>query len=442
MTSTLTKGQENVVTLNIVIPAKEADSSYNTAVSRISQHINIDGFRKGKAPKSVIERHVGVDRIQQEALELVLPKHLSQAIHDNQLDVITQPAITDYKYENGKDLEVKVEVEIRPEVTLGAYKDLNVKAEIPAEDDGAFDKALNNFLTQHASMELVLDRPSSETDTVVFDFDGTCNGEAIQGGSAKGYSLDLGHSNFIPGFAEQLVGHNIKDEFDIQVTFPEDYHDEKLKGQPATFAIKINEIKQRVLPELNDEFVKKSSRFSTVDELKADIKDYIEHQRESLKKTSAENAVFKNVVESSFVEIPQNMINREVASLRNEYQQRLAYQGMDWNTFIQTQGSEEEFNKTLEEDAKLRIKNSLIIDKISKEENISVEQADFSDRLSKIASAYGIGAQDLVKQFGQNPDFLTTISQQIVNDKVREFLANNNKVEYIEIKSDKQTVEA
>lgn len=283
MKSTLTKEQDNLVSISMVIPAKEAASAYNTAANRISQYVNIDGFRKGKAPRAVIERHVGVDRIRQEALDIILPKYLGQAVYDNKLDVISQPAITDYKFETGKDLEVTFEVETRPEVKLGEYKNLEVKAEVPSEDDGAFDKALEGFLTQHASMELVLDRPSNETDTVVFDFDGTCNGEAIQGGSAKGYALDLAHSNFIPGFAEQLVGHNIKDEFDIQVTFPEDYHDEKLKGQPATFAIKINEIKQRVMPELTDELVKKSTRFSTVDELKADIKDYIEKQRESLK---------------------------------------------------------------------------------------------------------------------------------------------------------------
>ncbi len=442
MKSTLTKLQDNLVSLNIIIPAKEADSAYNTAVSRISQHINIDGFRRGKAPKAVIERHVGVDRIQQEALEIVLPKHLGQAIYDNNLDVITQPAITDYKFESGKDLEVTVEVETRPEVSLGAYKSLDIKTEVPAADPEAFDKALNGFLTQHASMELVLDRPSNETDTVVFDFDGTCNGEPIQGGSAKGYALDLAHSNFIPGFAEQLVGHNIKDEFDIQVTFPQDYHDEKLKGQPATFAIKINEIKKRVLPELTDDFVKKSSRFSTVEELKADIQDYITHQRESLMKSSAENSVFKAVVDSTSVEIPQNMINREVESLKAEYQQRLAYQGMDWNTFVQSQGSEEVFNKTLTEDAKARIKNSLIIDKISKEENISVEQSDFSEKVSQMASVYGLAPQDLIKQFGQNPDFLTSLSQQIVNDKVRDFLVKNNNIEYVEIKPEKQTVEA
>lgn len=442
MKSTLTKGEENLVSISMVIPASEASSAYNTAANRIAQYINIDGFRKGKAPRAVVERHVGVDRIQHEALDLLLPKYLGQAVYDHKLDIITQPAITGYKFETGKDLEITFEVEVRPEVTLGSYKGLEVQAEIPSEDDGAFDKALEGFLTQHASMELVLDRPSSETDTVVFDFEGTCNGELIQGGSAKGYALDLAHSNFIPGFAEQLVGHNIKDEFDIQVTFPADYHDEKLKGQPATFAIKLNEIKQRVLPELTDEFVKKSSRFSTVDELKADIKDYIEKQRESLKKTAAENVVFRSVIDSSSVEIPQRMVDREVASLKHDYQQRLAYQGIDWNTFIQSQGSEEEFTNTLVEDAKARIKNSLIIDKISKEEKISVEQADFSEKFSQMAGAYGVGPQDLVKQFGQNPDFIQSLSQQIVNDKVRNFLVDNNKVEYVEVEADKEAVEA
>lgn len=442
MKSTLTQGKDNVVILNMIIPANEASTAYNTAVNRIAQHINIDGFRKGKAPRAVIERHVGIDRIQQEALDIMLPKYIGQAIYDNKLDVISQPAITDYKFELGKDVEITFEVETRPEVKLGAYKNLDLKVEIPVKDDQAFDKALNGFLTQHASMELVLDRPSNETDTVVFDFEGTCNGEKIQGGAAKGYSLDLAHSNFIPGFAEQLVGHNIKDEFDIQVTFPEDYHDEKLKGQPATFAIKLNEIKQRVLPELTDEFVKKSSRFSTVDELKADIQDYIDHQRESLKKSAAEAAVFKSVVESSTVEVPQRMIDREVASLKADYQQRLSYQGMDWDTFIQSQGSEEEFSKTLAEDAKVRIINSLIIDKISKEEKISVEQSDFTGKISQMSAVYGVGPEEMLKQFGKNPDFLSSLSQQIVNDKVRDFLVDNNKIEYVEIKADKETVEA
>ncbi len=442
MKTTLTKGNENLVTINMIIPAKDADSAYNSAVARIAQYINIDGFRKGKAPKAVVERHVGVDRIQQEAIEILMPKYLGQAIYDNKLDVITQPAITGYKFEAGKDLEISFEVETRPEVTLADFKGMDVKVEIPAADEKAFDRALEGFLSQHASMELVLDRPSNETDTVVFDFEGTCNGELIQGGSAKGYALDLAHSNFIPGFAEQLVGHNIKDEFNIQVTFPEEYHDEKLKGQPATFAIKINEIKQRVMPELTDEFVKKSTQFATVDELKADINNYISTQRENMKKVNAENAAFKIVVDSSSVDIPQGMINREVESLKADYKQRLSYQGIDWDTFVKSQGDEAEFTNTLVEDAKNRIKNSLIIDKISKEADIKVDQADFQAKFSQMAGAYGVAPQELMKQFGQNPDFLSTISQQIVNDKVREYLISNNNIEYVEVKPEKETVEA
>ena len=441
MKSTVTKGNENIVTINIEIPAKEADSAYNAAASKISQYINVNGFRKGKAPRAVVERHVGVDRIEQEAIDSMMPKYLNQVFYDNKLDVISQPVLKDYKFEHGKDLEVIVEVEVRPEVKLGEYKSLSLKAEIPASDDKAFDKALDSFMTQHSSTELVLDRPSKETDIVTFDFDGTCNGEKIQGGSAKGYTLDLAHSNFIPGFAEQLVGHNIKDEFDINVTFPAEYHDEKLKGQPATFAIKINEIKQRVIPELNEEFVKKNTQFKTVDELKADIQKYIDSQRESIKKSSAENAVFKSIVDSTSVEIPQRMVDREVSSLKADYQQRLSYQGMDWTKYVEAQGGEAKLNETLAEEAKLRIKNSLIIDKISKEEKISVEQKDFTEKLSQLSMVYGVTPDQLVKQFGQNPEFLTTLSQQVINDKVRNFLVENNKFEYVEIAS-KEKVEA
>ena len=440
METTLTNVKDNLVKITFTIPAAEATSAYNTAASKISQYINVDGFRKGKAPRAVVERHVGVDRIREEALESLLPKYIGQAIYDNKLDVITQPAVTDYKFESGKDVEVTFQVETRPEVKLGAFKDLDVKVEIPAKDDNAFDKALNGFLAQHASYELVLDRPSSATDTVVFDFDGTCNGEAIQGGSAKSYTLDLGNSNFIPGFAEQLVGHNIKDEFDIQVTFPEDYHDEKLKGQPATFAIKLNEIKQKVLPELTDDFVKSASKFQTVDELKADINDYIEKQRENIKKMNAENAVFKAVIDDSSVEIPQAMIDREVSSLKEEYRQRMAYQGIDWDNFVKSQG--DDFESSLIEDASARIKNSLIIDKISKEADVKVEQNDFQEKLGQMAGLYGVGPQELLKQFGQNPEFISSISQQIVNDKVREFLFANNKIEYVEVKPEDNKVEA
>ncbi len=284
------------------------------------------------------------------------------------------------------------------------------------------------MLEQNSTQETVIDRPTKETDIAVIDFDGYANGEKIQGGEAKNYPLDLAHSNFIPGFAEQLVGKNLNDEFEIKVTFPEEYHDEKLKGQPATFKIKINEIKEKKLPELNDEFAQKVGKFKSVDELKADIQKYLEEQRERTNKQNSENEIFKTVIEAAKVDIPQSMIDRESRSLREEYRQRLAAQGIDWDSLVKAQG-EDELLKNLSEDALNRIKNSLVIDKIATEENIKLEQKDMEQKFAQLGSAYGLQPKDLVKQLGQNPEIIASLSQQALNDKVREFLMENNKVE-------------
>lgn len=428
MKVTLEKEKENVVKLDITIPAKDATEAYNKAVQRISQYVNIDGFRKGKAPRAVVERHVGTERIKQEAIESLMPKAINQAVVDNNLDIIAQPYVTNYNFNIGEDLTVTAKAELRPEVTLGQYKDLTLEIkDTPIEAD-AMQKSIDNLLNQHSTQETVIDRPTKETDIAVIDFDGYANGEKIQGGEAKNYPLDLAHSNFIPGFAEQLVGKNLNDEFEIKVTFPENYHDEKLKGQPATFKIKINEIKEKKLPELNDEFAQKVGPFKTVDELKADIQKYLESQRERTNKQNSENEVFKTVIDSAKVEIPQSMVDREANSLREEYKQRLAAQGINWDALVKSQG-EDQLLKNLNEDALVRIKNSLVIDKIAKEENIKLEQQDIETKFAQLGAAYGLKPQDLIKQIGQNPEVLASISQQAMNDKVRDFLMENNKVE-------------
>ena len=430
----LTEGKENIVDLEIIIPAKDAAEAYNRAVNKISQHVNIDGFRKGKAPRAIIEKRVGTERIKVEAIETLMPSAISNAIKENNLDVITQPSITSYDFELGKDLSVKVRVEIRPEVTLGEYKGLNLKVEdspIPAD---AEKKSLDNLLNQHATFELVVDRPAKDTDIAVIDFEGFSNGEKIVGGDGKNYSLDLGNSNFIPGFAEQIVGKSVNDEFEINVTFPKEYHDEKLKGQPAVFKIKINELKERVLPELNDEFAQKVGPFKTVDDLKADINKYLESQHERTNKQNTENEVFKAVIDAAKVEIPQSMISREVESLKADYQQRLAYQGIDWETLVKSQGGVDHLEETLTEDAKARIKNSLVIDKIAKAEDIKLEPKDLEKKFAELAALYGMQQQDVLKEIGHNPNALGSLSQQALNDKVRDFLLENNNVEIVQPK--------
>lgn len=428
MKVTLEKEKENVVKLDITIPAKDATEAYNKAVQRISQYVNIDGFRKGKAPRAVVERHVGTERIKQEAIESLMPKAINQAVVDNNLDIIAQPYITNYNFNIGEALTVTAKAELRPEVTLGQYKDLTLEIKDSPIEADAMQKSIDNLLNQHSTQETVIDRPTKETDIAVIDFDGYANGEKIQGGEAKNYPLDLAHSNFIPGFAEQLVGKNLNDEFEIKVTFPENYHDEKLKGQPATFKIKINEIKEKKLPELNDEFAQKVGPFKTVDELKADIQKYLESQRERTNKQNSENEVFKTVIDSAKVEIPQSMVDREANSLREEYKQRLAAQGINWDALVKSQG-EDQLLKNLNEDALVRIKNSLVIDKIAKEENIKLEQKDIETKFAQLGAVYGLKPQDLIKQIGQNPEVLASISQQAMNDKVRDFLMENNKVE-------------
>lgn len=427
MKVTLEKEKENVVKLDITIPAKDAVDAYNNAVRRISQYVNIDGFRKGKAPRAVVERHVGTERIKQEAIEYLMPKAINQAVADNKLDIIAQPYVTNYNFNVGEDLTVTAKAELRPEVTLGQYKDLTVEVKDSPIEADAIQKQLDRLLDQHSTMETVIDRPTKDTDVAVIDFDGYANGEKIQGGEAKNYPLNLANSNFIPGFAEQIVGKNLNDEFEIKVTFPEKYHDEKLQGQPATFKIKINEIKEKKLPELNDEFAQKVGNFKTVDDLKADIQKYLEDQRERTNKQNSENEVFKTVIDAAKVDIPQSMIDREAASLRAEYKQRLAAQGIDWDNIVKAQG-EDELLKNLTEDALVRIKNSLVIDKIAKEENIKLEQKDLEQKFGQLGMAYGLKPQELVKQLGQNPEIIASISQQAMNDKVRDFLMQNNKV--------------
>lgn len=421
----------NLVNLEIVISAKEADDAYNRAVVAISNHINIDGFRKGKAPKAMIEKHVGVERIKIEAVEHLAPRFISQAIQDNKLDVVTQPSITAYTYEYGSDMTVNVEVEIRPDVTLGEYKNLTVKVEDSPISEDAEQKSLDSLLKQHSTMETVSGRAANDTDVAVIDFTGFVNDEKIVGGEGTNYSLDLGNSNFIPGFAEQIVGKNAGAEFDINVTFPAEYHDEKLKGQPAVFKIKLHEIKERKLPELNDEFAAKVGSFKTVDDLKADIKKYLETQRENTNKQNFESQLFKTIIEASKVDIPETMINRELESLKADYKQRLAYQGLDWDNLVKAQGGEDNIVATLREDATTRIKNSLVIDKIAQVEGIKIEPKDLEQKFAQISSMYGLSKEDVIKQLGKTPEMFTALSQQALNDKVRDYLVENNKVEII-----------
>ena len=288
-------------------------------------------------------------------------------------------------------------------------------------------KSIDGLLQQHATTLVVTDRKTKDTDTIVFDFDGYSNGEKIEHGDAKNYTLDLAHSSFIPGFAEQLVDRALGEEFEINVTFPEEYHEKKLAGQPATFKCKINEIKAKVLPELTDEFAQKVGPFKSVDELKADIQKYLDTQKADIDRTNSEKAIFEKVTSEAKVEIQQSMIDREADQLVAEYKQKLEMQGFTWEQAVEAQGYDEIMN-SLKEDAAVRVKNSLVIDKIAKEENITVSQADFGAKLSELSQMYQIDTPTMIKQLSQTPGVFNALSQQALNEKVTQFLADNNTV--------------
>ena len=427
MNTKIEKLPENVVKVEIEIPAKDAVGYYNNAAKRLAQYVNIPGFRKGKAPRNIVEQHIGEERIKHEALEAALPKVFSDVIRENDFDVIAQPYVESYDYNIGSDMKITAKIELRPEVTLGEYKGMTIEVDEYKTPEDAFQKSLDNLLQQSAELSIVTDRKTEEKDIVVFDFEGFSNGEKIEHGDAKNYTLDLANSSFIPGFAEQLVGKPLGEEFEINVTFPEEYHEKKLAGQPAVFKCKINEIKTKILPELTDEFAQKIGPFKTVEDLKADIQQYLDTQKADIDRTNSEKAVFEKVVGNAKVDIQQAMIERETDQLVEEYKQKLQMQGFSWDQAVEAQGYDAIVN-SLKEDAAVRVKNSLVIDKIAKEEKITVSQEDFSAKLTELSRMYQIDPQTMLKQLSQTPGVFNALSQQALNEKVTQFLAENNTV--------------
>ncbi|MCQ2754671.1 MAG: trigger factor [bacterium] len=427
METKIEKLPENVVKVEIELPAKDAADYYNNAAKKLAQYVNIPGFRKGKAPRNVVEQHIGEERIKQEALEIALPRIFADVVRENNYDIVAQPYVESYTYNLGESLKIVAKIELRPEVTLGKYKGITVEVEEYKTPEDALQKSIDSLLEQHATTVVVKDRKTTANDVIVFDFDGYSNGEKIEHGDAKNYTLDLAHSSFIPGFAEQLVDRTIGEDFEIEVKFPEEYHEKKLAGQPATFKCKVNEIKSKVLPELNDEFAAKVGPFKTVDDLKADIQKYLDTQKADMDRTNSEKAVFEKVVSDAKVDIQASMIDRETDQLIEEYKQKLQMQGFTWEQALEAQGYDAIHN-SLKEDAAVRVKNSLVIDKIAKEENITVSQEDFSSKLTELSQMYQIDPQTMVKQLSQTPGVFNALSQQALNEKVTRFLSENNTV--------------
>lgn len=429
MSVEIEKLENNEIKLDIAVDAKDASVEYDKACKRLAKRVNVPGFRPGKAPKAVLEKHIGLEALQRDVLENILPQIFAKAIHENKFDIVSEPYVESFEFSDDKSLKVVAKLELRPEVNLCEYKGVEVEIEKFTVEDGALDKELQVLAEKYAEMKAVEDRKSTATDLVNMDFDGEVEGEKIKGGAAKNYILDLGHSNFIPGFAEQLVDRSVGDEFTIDVKFPDDYHDEKIKGKDAKFAIKINEIKERVLPQIDDEFAKKVSQFQTLDELKADVQNYLDSNAkfENEKRISAK--VFEKLNSEIEVNIQESMIKREAQAMLGEFKQRINMQGGNFDEMLEKEGHEKIWSE-LSSEAQVRIKSSLIIAKIAEAEKVQVLPTDIEQKIDEIAKVYNTDRMNIIDEIRKNSNLLQSLSQQVLSQKVTQFLIENAKVKY------------
>ena len=427
----LEKQENNLFKLNIEIDADVAAQEYNKACRKTGENINIPGFRKGKAPRSMIEKHVGVGRIQQKVLDALLPNIFADLISEHQFDLATEPVVENYNFELGKPVTVTARLEIKPEVNLVNHKGQVIEVPEFKHSDDVIDKELKLLSEKFATLEPIVGRPAEATDIVIIDFTGTVNGEPIKGGAGKNQQLDLSNSHFIKGFAEQTVGKSIGEEFTINVTFPEDYQDKVLSGKPAEFKIKINEIKKKITPEINDELAQKVGPFQTLEDLKADMAKYLEKARENENKIRTEKAILEKVVDSAKVDIPDSMVNREAKTLLEEIQARFKSQGISWDQVLEQQGHENTWNSLREEAAK-RVRTSLVLSAVAKTENIQLTEEDFLEKVRELARTYNSDEKAIYEQMAQNPGLAQGLSQQIMSQKIINYLLENNEVKYIE----------
>ena len=431
MTVTIERLENNEVKLNIEVEAAVSSFEYEKACKRLAQRVNVPGFRQGKAPKNILEKYVGIAALQREVLDSVLPTIFENTIEENNFDLITPPNVESYEFAEDNTLKVVAKLELKPEVNLPEYKGMAVDIEEYKTPENAMDNELKNLTERFASLNDITDRKTNNTDLVNIDFDGYVDGEEIKGGSAKNYMLDLGHSNFIPGFAEQLVDKNFGEEFKINVKFPDEYHDEKLKGKDAEFNIKINSIKEKVLPEVNDDLAKRvNPKFETLDALKEDIKTYLDANTKNENERRTANAVFENLLANTNIEIQDSMINREIQALMGEFKQRINMQGGNYDEMLEKEGHQKVYEQMKEEAIK-RIKTSLIIGKIAQNENVQVSQEDIQGKINGLANLYHTTVENIVTEIQKNNNILNSLTQQVITEKVTRILIDNAKVNYI-----------
>ena len=393
------KLEKNMAKLTIEVSADDLEKALQSAYMKQKNKISLPGFRKGKVPRQMIEKMYGAEIFYDDAANALIPKAYADAYDECELEIVSRPEIDVVQIEKGKPFIFTAEVATKPEVTLGEYKGLEVDKISTRVTQKEVDAKVQEEAEKNARTITVEDRPVQDGDEVILDFEGFVDGVAFEGGKGENYPLTIGSGSFIPGFEEQLVGAEAEKEVEVNVTFPEDYHAEDLKGKAAVFKCTLHEIKAKELPEIDDEFAAEVSEFDTLEEYKADIKAKIKEQKASEGKTKQEDQVVEQAVKNAEYEIPKAMIETQALQMVEDFGQRIQSQGLTMEQYFQFTGMTAD--KMLEEmrpQAIKRIETRLVLEAIAKAENIEISDEKLDEELAKMAEAYKMEV-DKLKEF-------------------------------------------
>ena len=396
--------EKNMVKLVIEASAEEFEAGLNTAYNKNKNKISVPGFRKGKAPRKMIEQLYGSQIFFEDAANEIIPDAYADAAKESGLDIVSQPKVSIEQLEAGKPFIFAAEVAVRPEVELGEYKGVEVTKADAEVTDADVEEELKKVQDQNSRTVSVEDRAVKDGDMTDIDFEGFIDGEAFDGGKGENYPLTIGSHSFIDTFEEQMIGMNIGEEKELNVTFPEDYHAENLKGKPATFKVTVKEIKEKQLPELDDDFAQDVSDFDTLAEYKDDLKKKIAERKESEAKAKKESEAIEKVVEAAKMDIPQAMIDTQVNRMLEDFAMRLQQQGLSVEQYFQYTGmTADKIMEEMKPEAVKRIKNSLVLEAVAKAENIEVSEEEFEAELQKMADMYKMEIEK-IKEFMQDAE--------------------------------------
>ena len=430
MSAVLVSKENNQAVFTYEIPAEDFNNAIEESYKKNRSRFSLKGFRKGKVPRKMLERAYGEGLFYEDAVNLLLPGIYEKAIEELELEPVSQPDIDLDDITENNDVKVKFTVDLKPEFELGDYSKLSAEIEEFKVTDSDVDMKVNHELESNARVQEVEGREAKENDTVSINFKGFVDDKAFDGGEAEDYELVLGSHTFIPGFEEQIVGHNAGDEFDVNVKFPEDYHEDSLKGKDAKFECKINSIKEKVLPELDDEFVKDVSEFDTLDEYKKDIKEHLEKDNEQRQLVEKQNKAVEALIEATEISVPESMIDNEVNRQFQDFARRVQQMGLNTDQYFQiTNTSEEDVKNELRANAELKVKGDLVLEKYIEKEAIESTDEELDEQLKEFAKVYGKDDEEkFIEEFKNSPN-VEFLKEDIKRKKALEKLVENTKFE-------------